>query len=138
MLGRGLLGADAPEQFAAFGLTTGRVIALAWSDPTFHDALYRADDARQLVQDAMDIVVPWNFRLKFREYEVKHTKPHPGLAELDGLELDRFLSSVHFDVDKLPFTVIRLNMPEKPEGAQRAIALAAYNDTGAQYPFTCG
>ncbi|HET9621349.1 MAG TPA: hypothetical protein VFP84_08295 [Kofleriaceae bacterium] len=145
MLGHGMLGIEAPDEFGAFGLTTGRVIALAWSDRAFHDQLFAADDARQLVQDAMDVVVPWNFKLKFREYEVKHLPdPIPMPASASGpiaaavMVLDQFLSSYHFDFSHLPFTVIRLNMPDQPAGDQRAIALAAYNDTGAQYPFTCG
>jgi hypothetical protein len=145
MLGRGMIGIEAPDEFASFGLTTGRVFALTWSDQKFHDALFAADDARQLVQDAMDVVVPWNFKVKFREHAVATAPPHlenaqppaPSEGPL-GLVLDGFLSTLHFDVEKLPFTMIRLNMPEQPEGAQRAIALAAYNDTGDQYPFTCG
>jgi ribosomally synthesized peptide (two-chain TOMM family) len=131
MLGRGDRDAEAPDDFAWFGLITGRLIALAWADDRFHQMLFAAQDARDLVQNAMDVVIPWNFRLRFSEREAPQLHAH---------ELDRhgFLSAQRFDLDKLSPTVIRLNMPEVPDSAQRAIALAAYNDTGKQYPFTCG
>lgn len=127
MLGRGLGGAEAPDDFAAFGLITGRLITLAWTSESFRRSLFSADDARALVQDAMDVIIPWNFRLKLREYECAKLSPQ-----------DAGSHGFSFDVQRLPATLIRLNMPAMPDIKQRAIALAAYNDTGGQYPFTCG
>lgn len=125
--------AEAPDDFASFGLVTGRLIALAWHDRKFHDDLFATADARNLVQDAMDVIVPWNFRLKFTEYEMPNKTPH-----ISESELPRSLSTKAFDFSNFPFSEIQLNMPEAPDDRQRAIALAAYNDTGTQYPFTCG
>jgi ribosomally synthesized peptide (two-chain TOMM family) len=133
LLGPGIL-AEAPDDFASFGLVTGRLIALAWNDPTFRAALFSAEDARNLVQDAMDVVIPWNFRLKFTEHKVRNrTAPHG-----PGGDQPRLLSTESFDFSDFPFSEICINMPESPDSRQRAIALAAYNDTGTQYPFTCG
>ena len=126
--------AEAPDDFASFGLVTGRLIALAWHDPAFHGALFSVDDARNLVQDAMDVVIPWNFRLKFTEHKVRTRPSSPGSGGGQPLAL----STKSFDFSDFPFSEISVNMPEPPDDTQRAIALAAYNDTGRQYPFTCG
>jgi ribosomally synthesized peptide (two-chain TOMM family) len=134
MLGAGTL-AEAPEDFASFGLITGRVIALAWRDLGFHDALFATDDARNLVQDAMDVVIPWNFRLKFTEHKVLARHGGPPHASDVGA---RLLSTEVFEFGNYPLTEICINMPEPPDKTQSAVALAAYNDTGRQYPFTCG
>ena len=41
--------------------------------------------------------------------------------------------------DLFPFSQVIVNLPLRPDDVGvEAIALAAYNDTGAQYPFTCG
>ena len=125
---------EAPDDFAWFGLVTGRLIALAWADPEFCRKLCHMEDARGLVQDAMDIIVPWNFRLNFTVHEVTKL---PQTAPKSSSELVS-LSTMSFDFDKFPLTEIALNMPAAPRQEERAIALAAYNHTGKQYPFTCG
>lgn len=110
---------EAPTDFAEFGVITARLIALAWSDPVFAERLFTTPDARQLVQNAMDYMVPWNFQLKFHRVEGPS-------CDSDDYWLE------------FPCSAITVFMPMTPDADVEAIALAAYNDTGAQYPFTCG
>lgn len=110
---------EAPADFAEFGVVTARIIALAWSDSDFADRLFATPDARQIVQNSMDYMVPWNFQLKFHRVEGPSN---------DGD--DYWL--------EFPCSAITVFLPETPEVDVEAIALAAYNDTGSQYPFTCG
>ncbi len=112
----------APPDFAGFGVITSRIIALAWHNELFRTALYTLPDTRQLVQDAMDYMVPWNFTLTFQE-AVMDKRP---------VVADAFW-------ELFPFSQVIVNLPLQPDDVGvEAIALAAYNDTGAQYPFTCG
>lgn len=120
MLGKGLYAATVPEDFAEFGVVTSRLIALAWSDQRFADNLYKhRNDAARTIQDAMDYMVPWNFLLKFN--------PVPG----ESSDTDEYWN-------KFPPTEILVHMPQRPDLEVQPIALAAYNNTGGQYPFTCG
>jgi ribosomally synthesized peptide (two-chain TOMM family) len=129
MLGRASDNSQAPDDFAWFGLITGRLIALAWHDEAFKHKLFDTDDARALIQDAMDVVIPRNFKLKFHA--------HAATRSGDGRQSD--LEAAQFAFDDFPLTEICLNMPDRPSNEQEsAIALAAYNHTGRQYPFTCG
>lgn len=128
LLGQGLAGAVAPADFSNFGIITCRVLALAWHNVAFRRALYQAEDARQLIQDTMNYIVPWNFFIKFIE------------ASGDSSTRDEYWQ-------KFPRSVITVHAPMKPDKESihrnevdhtvEAVALAAYNGTGAQYPFTC-
>jgi ribosomally synthesized peptide (two-chain TOMM family) len=129
LLGGGTVtGVAAPADFSNFGTVTSQVLALAWHNKTFHSAIYRADDARQLIQDTMNWIVPWNFFIKFKEV------PGPGSTA------DEYWAS-------FPRSIITVHMPMKPDKESlhrnevdhtvEAVALAAYNGTGSQYPFTC-
>ncbi len=124
----GLLGADAevPSSFAEFGVITGRLLALAWTDPAFAERLFDGSDARGLIQDVMDYMVPWNFQLRFRLVN------EPVSGDEDYWK-------------RFPRNRIRVHLPKPPQAhgeladvELQPIALAAYNDTGDQYPFTCG
>ena len=124
---------EAPPDFAAFGVVTARVLALAWRDPKFRATLLASEDARELVQGAMNYVVEWNFRLKFREVNVVAS---PKIADwvvpagvnkigiVDQSDM-RSIITLYFPICPLPESV-------------QACALGAYNATGSQYPFTCG
>jgi ribosomally synthesized peptide (two-chain TOMM family) len=121
LLGVGKDGTVAPPDFANFGVITARVLALAWNDRAFHEKLYAADDARELVQGAMNCVVPWNFQLKFEEKK--------------GASSD---ADAYWRPESFPRSVITVYLPMRPDGmGAEAIALAAYNDSGGTYPFTC-
>ncbi len=116
---------EAPPDFAAFGVITSRLVALAWNDSFFHEQLFNRPDARELVQEAMNYIVQWNFHLKFWEYEVPSSP------------------TVDFFAGSFPRSTIIVHLPQRPAALPpqgmgvEAIALAAYNDTGSQYPFTC-
>lgn len=129
LLGAGIgSGVEAPTDFANFGIVTCRVLAMTWHDPTFSAALFQAADARQLIQDSMNWIVPWNFFIKFQQVE--------------GSSSD---SNQYWQ--NFPRSIITVHMPQPPnaesircgevEGSVEPVALAAYNGTGAQYPFTC-
>lgn len=124
--------AEAPDEFGEFGGITLRALALAWNSDTFAAELYKTHDARALVQDYFDYIVPWNFKLRFRE----HTT---------GSD-DHWTSDERSDAywAKFPLSEITVHLPRRPDSPGpndvqiEPIALAAYNDTGPQYPFTCG
>ncbi|MCU0682734.1 MAG: BMA_0021/BMA_0022 family TOMM bacteriocin [Polyangiaceae bacterium] len=110
----------APPDFAEFGVITSRLIALTWYEPAFAAALFAAPDGRALVQDALDFVVSWNFTIKFT--------PAPG----ESSDTDGYWCA-------FPRSAITVHLPENPGRVEvEPVALAAYNDTGGQYPFTCG
>lgn len=110
----------APPDFAEFGVITSRLVALVWSDASVASAIYEADDGRAIVQDALDCVIPWNFTIKFAQA--------PG----NSADTDEYWRT-------FPRSGITVHLPERPpELGLEPIALAAYNDTGGQYPFTCG
>jgi len=115
------IGLPLPDSFGAFGLVIGNLIALTWRDRAFAKRLFdpELEDARPLVEDATDSLVPWNFNLRFE------------LAEGKSSEKDEYWYS-------FPDTTITLHLPEKPDLDVEAVALAAYNATGGQYPFSCG
>ncbi|WP_437715164.1 BMA_0021/BMA_0022 family TOMM bacteriocin [Sorangium sp. So ce448] len=120
MLGKATDGvSEAPDDFAEFGVITARILALTWFDQAFARKLYDAEDARPLVQASMGVVVRWNFRLKFCYLDWEQFwAPSPLLMP--------------------PRTTITVYVPKHPpDEAAWPIALAAYNDTGPQYPFTC-
>jgi ribosomally synthesized peptide (two-chain TOMM family) len=107
----------APEDFANFGVMTSRLLAMTWYDQEFANDLFQDDDARDRVQKSLNIVIPWNFRLKFLP------RPWP-----------QFMSKAS------PYNKIAVYIPQRPDDDEEndwAIALARYNDTGPQYPFTC-
>lgn len=107
-----------PDSFTEFGIVTMRAIARAWQNEKFRKLLtgHGKDlpvDARECLQAYMDYMVPWNFKLYFKE--------------------------CGDDLERLPPNEITLYFPDKPEDPRiEATALAAYNGTGPQYPFTCG
>ncbi|HEU4539172.1 MAG TPA: BMA_0021/BMA_0022 family TOMM bacteriocin [Polyangiaceae bacterium] len=111
--------AEAPRDFAEFGVITSRLIALTWLEPSFAQQLFAADDGRALVQDALDFVVTWNFTIKFTEA--------PGDSSDDDAYWRAF-----------PRSAITVHLPGTPPRVEvEPVALAEYNDTGGQYPFTC-
>lgn len=121
-------GVEAPADFANFGVVTARLLALTWHNESFSESLFGTNDARQLIQDTMNWIVPWNFLIKFFQA--------PG----DTNDSDEYWNA-------FPRSVITVHLPHKPihqmdnrgnpDYTMEPLALAAYNGTGAQYPFTC-
>lgn len=170
MLGRPVHGSGpgVPDDFAEFGVITTRLIAFAWADSQFRDLLFKeySDDARGLVQDTMDYVVKWNFKLKIKKNSAPpplrgancscaefYAEQHKGCnnsnckADLSLIGCPAF-SEPGSGCDTrtecywhhFPRTVVTVFVPMAPEsgdGYVEAAALGAYNDTGEMYPFTC-
>jgi hypothetical protein len=134
--------AEAPADFAAFGITTARVIAAVWRDPKMaqmlEDAYLDEEDGGirtvQYVENWTERPFPWNFRLRFRSYSVETPVPK------DLSDIPKWAEAT---VQDQPKTRIRLNSPCNPlrDNAEdyliQPVALAAYNATGDAYPFTC-
>ncbi|MGK3989563.1 BMA_0021/BMA_0022 family TOMM bacteriocin [Sorangium sp. So ce136] len=118
-----------PDDFAEFGVITARLLAMTWYDENFKEQLFGSEDARRLVQAAMGIIVQWNFKLKFSYLDWEEFwKDIPYQGQLDGQAAKSIPARVK----------ITVNIPQNPpDDAIWPIALAAYNDTGPQYPFTC-
>ncbi|XXY45219.1 BMA_0021/BMA_0022 family TOMM bacteriocin [Sorangium sp. So ce269] len=106
---------QAPDDFANFGVTTSRILAMTWANQEFAKELFASKDARDLVQKSLSIIIPWNFRLRFSPKTWND-----------------------FESRLPPYNEITVYIPAPPrEESDWPIALAAYNDTGPQYPFTC-
>jgi ribosomally synthesized peptide (two-chain TOMM family) len=128
-LGRpdGDIGTEAiPSAFAQFGGMTMRAVALTWEDAEFrrklidHGAPGKRRTANEVFEDYLDYQIPWNFGMCFK------AQPYP--------QSDK-------DWEDFPINEIELILPQRPkqhDGVVEAVALAAYNGTGPQYPFTCG
>jgi ribosomally synthesized peptide (two-chain TOMM family) len=124
---------EAPPDFAAFGVITSRLLALAWSDPEFHEQLYAPGDRKELVQQAMNYIVQWNFRLMFKEHKVPGSDTTEYWSAFPRSEILVHLPEIPVYPASRPIIMV-LTIPDDVQ----AIALAAYNATGSPYPFTCG
>lgn len=104
-----------------------RAIALAWNDDTFKGALEQ--NTEQALEDYFGYRCPWNIKLEVRD-------PDPD-------EQCEWKKDEHRWV--LPRNTVQIGLPIRPNGNHRpasdhdctAIALAAYNDAGPTYLFTC-
>lgn len=95
-----------------------RAVALAWQDSEFKELLLK--DAPSALQDYFGYRCPWNVALTVAEPE----------GEEYGWNSD--LKSWN-----LPRITVGIGVPEKPDEDSQAVALAAYNDAGPTYLFTC-
>lgn len=115
----------------SFTATMLRAIALYWEDPSFKEELLNPDgdhtDKTAVLSKFFGYNNPWNFAINFKECKTFI------LNKDDDSELD------------YPANIISLGKPRKPtlpDGSSSSkgiypIALAAYNDDGKSYPFTC-
>lgn len=107
-----------PPDFADFTVMLVKLIAMLWTDPEL-ELPVGCDDYRNFLQDNMDYSVPWTFRLQLLWV--------PGPSSTSD---DYWL--------QFPRTTIKLHVPQKPEEIMiEPIALATYNASGSQYPFSC-
>ena len=103
-----------------------RVIALAWRDPEFKQAL--TDDARQALADYFGYILPWNIDL---EIFTDDTNPQP-----DGKRAT--WSPENNSWENVPNNSVTFGVPRPPQDKEsHSIALAAYSDAGPAYLFTC-
>lgn len=107
--------------FSDFSVVLVSALAKAWNNETFAD-LIRSDSKKLMaaLQSIRGYVSPWQLILK--------------------VEDDREAS---WDAKAMKWTnlaphVIALNLPDRPKAVgEQGVALATYNGTGAEYPFTC-
>lgn len=96
-----------------------RAIALAWSDDTFKKQLL--ENAEKTFQDYFGYICPWNVALSVVE-------PYPTGSYKWNSDLMCW---------NLPKNSIGIGIPKKPDEDNQPVALAAYNDAGPTYLFTC-
>ena len=94
-----------------------RAIALSWRDKEFKKAL--EEDALLALQHYFSYKCPWNINLKV-------TSPS---SDYGWKKEERRWS--------LPKNRMTFGMPVRPEADEEGIALAAYNDAGPTYLFSC-
>jgi len=114
------------QPFLEFGALIVRAIAIAWKDDAFARAL--STDAASALESWLGYRFPWNIPLKI-EITGSKTKWQPAKdAASNGFW------------ENLPTNTLTLAIPNKPDDSDAKvfpIALAAYNNTGPAYPFTC-
>ncbi|AOK30611.1 hypothetical protein WS67_15665 [Burkholderia singularis] len=94
-----------------------RAIALSWRDPVFKAALL--ENPQDAIERYLNYRCPWIVDLKITE-----AGPECGW----DAQAQRW---------NLPRNAITFGVPKRPELAEQAIALAAYNDSGPAYLFSC-
>jgi ribosomally synthesized peptide (two-chain TOMM family) len=115
------------EDFLLFGGVTLRAIALAWQDEAFRDALDR--NALNALQGWLNYAPQWNLEIDVQD------APRSGWMPTEDPELPQWLLTEK--------NLVTLDLPNPPVDADgqlqpvAPIALAAYNNTGELYPFTC-
>jgi ribosomally synthesized peptide (two-chain TOMM family) len=107
------------EGFFDFGVVLLSVMAKAWENEQFAKLL--VEDPTAGLNTVRGYKPPWHLGIEFRFDEGAHW--------IEGAETPWHLPTPH---------VLRLQMPAAPPAEHDwAVALAAYNSTGAEYPFTC-
>jgi ribosomally synthesized peptide (two-chain TOMM family) len=116
----GFMGSD--NEYAAFKVALLAVIAKAWREPSFRETLII--DPATALHTIRDYTLPWKFTVIVTED--KESKWLPDLG--NGQSGWRFLGK----------NTLSLNLPTGPREVHAwPVALAAYNATGAEYPFSC-
>lgn len=108
-----------PTSFSDFSVALISALAQAWADENF---------AKRLVQDpkstlARNFKMPWAMNIAIQD------DPGPQWNSVEG----------NWDFTSEKNNELTLCLPAKPKGGgnKQTVALAAYNATGAEYPFTC-
>ncbi|NHZ89912.1 hypothetical protein F2P45_12940 [Massilia sp. CCM 8733] len=105
------------ESLLAFQEVYMRAIALSWHDHEFKQALLA--DPLLALQRYFGYKCPWNIALAIRE-----APPGSGWDSAARTW-------------NLPKNSMTFGVPQQPRVEEEAIALAAYNDAGATYLFSC-
>lgn len=113
--------------FASFEVALLAAIAKAWNDPTFRK-LFTLDAAAAL-HTIRDYTVPWDLWIQVKDnpeavWRTPADDRHPGKGRS------------YWQLNKR--NLLKLYLPTKPADViSEPVALAAYNATGAEYPFSC-
>lgn len=100
-----------------------RVIAKAWSDPDFNDAV-RADPSGAIKEHFGYVLSP-NLLLQIVD------------APADAVFEPEKINAPNDPWSKLPPLTLTVVIPPPPAANLQAVAITAYQDTGRTYPFTC-
>ena len=98
-----------------------RVIACSWTDEVFKKALIA--DPQSALRNYFGYVLPWNLNLSVKPCPPGH-EWIPGVGGRPGTW-------------ELPKNMMTFGVPTAPKLHEQAVALAAYNDAGPTYLFTC-
>jgi ribosomally synthesized peptide (two-chain TOMM family) len=113
----------AGDDFASFQVALLGAIAEAWRDPSFRRIL--TIDAATALSKVRDYKLPW--KLKLAVVEDDRSSWHPRV---------KAGSPSHWTFKTR--NTLKLNFPARPaEVRSWPVALATYNETGAEYPFSC-
>jgi ribosomally synthesized peptide (two-chain TOMM family) len=119
-------------QFLEFGSVTLRAIALAWHNPTFRGQLTSHGGSVLALQKWLAYNLPWNLVIQFHQDDWTWTPGAPPSGSGSG---------THGDWTQKTHHELTLAVPHKPPasalGTIEPIALAAYNNSGSAYPFSC-
>ena len=112
------------ESFLEFHEVWLRAIALSWKDARFKKMLL--EDTAKALQEYLNYKSPWSIDIKATVPEDPSAKWHPAEGKANGYWT-------------LPQDTFTYGIPPKPELPEddEAVALAAYNDSGPGYLFTC-
>lgn len=101
-----------------------RALAISWADASFRQQLIGGAPINGLLMDYLGYNFPWNMDLIGRAGASAFIFPQQGARGCWS---------------PTPTNAIEMYVPRHPQlgGPQDALALAAYNQTGDQYPLTC-
>ncbi|WP_437590375.1 BMA_0021/BMA_0022 family TOMM bacteriocin [Sorangium sp. So ce1000] len=126
------------QEFAAFKVALLGAMAKAWSNPPFRRLLL--ENAAEALHTIRDYKMPWKMKIKIKEDQAGSWTPshipshHPPPAGGESIVIPPGAWS--WTASRRH--VLTLCLPRRPTHfSDEPIALAAYNATGAAYPFTC-
>lgn len=124
ILGKPMDETQAPPSFAEFGVILSNVLALVWDNEPAAKALVSGSNAKDALTTWLEVEYLW----KHFELILKWHDPEESIDSAAPQYWKEF-----------PATVITLGFPAFPAGedAKPSVALAAYNATGGEYPFSC-
>ncbi|WP_438025729.1 BMA_0021/BMA_0022 family TOMM bacteriocin [Sorangium sp. So ce233] len=124
------------QEFTAFKVALLGTMAKAWSNPPFRRFLL--ESPAEALHTIRDYKMPWKMKIKIKEDQAGSWSParissHPHVG---GESIVIPSGAWYWTASRRH--VLTLCMPKRPTHfSDEPIALAAYNATGAAYPFTC-
>ncbi|MDI1433260.1 BMA_0021/BMA_0022 family TOMM bacteriocin [Polyangium sorediatum] len=116
------------NEFSAFQVALLSALAKAWADPGFKQKLLI--DSTVALHTIRGYELPWNMNIIIRDDSGAHWTP-PNVSSSPPSHGQSYWTFSQ------P-SALTLYLPTKPHNVEaEPIALAAYNATGAEYPFTC-
>jgi ribosomally synthesized peptide (two-chain TOMM family) len=116
--------------FLHFEVAVLAILAKAWENDRFaSEILNEQEDKQSALKAVRGYTSPWKLELSIKNDREASWNDEGVDPKGDPIPSSWVLPRLH---------QLELNLPEKPEQVRdQSIALAAYNTTGAEYPFTC-